>query len=194
MNSAEESEQLVIPGRGVGEQPYELVHPAALKGPAKWRTLSKLERERQQDSWRARMTECKTWAEVAGVRLGPGTGDGDPAWLLRSVARRSYDGCRPSWLDHPLFWVQGRRPAAITASLYDYDLQAPEIRQWLEGKPGIGLATGPGWYHSGTVQVVLWRRDLLGDDVKAADAGAQALSWLTPSRPGPGDAAPGLGG
>ncbi|GCD99693.1 hypothetical protein [Embleya hyalina] len=41
------------------------------------------------------------------------------------------------------------------------------------------MTTGPGWYYSGTVQLVLWRRYVLGDDVTAAtaDAGPDALGW-----------------
>ncbi|MEU6236681.1 hypothetical protein [Kitasatospora sp. NPDC047058] len=46
------------------------------------------------------------------------------------------------------------------------------------GQPGIGLVTGPCWYHDGTTQIVLWRRDVLGAGVTAADAGPDALRWL----------------
>lgn len=167
--------RLRIPGSRPGEQPYELVHPADLVGFG-WCKVPAEEQESRLASWTARMEACIAWAKNHGVRLG--TGGGDPVWLLKTTARRSYES-RPRWADHPLCWVRGRQPAAITASPYTYEHHAPEIHRWLADKPGIGLAVGPGWYHSGAEQIVLWRRDVLGHQVAAADAGAEALSWLS---------------
>lgn len=173
MANTQRPPQLRIPGRRSGDEPYELVHPAAMAG-LDWRKVPVEEREFKVASWVARMEACAAWAEDNGVRLGPGSED--PAWLLKTTARRDYEG-RPAWVDHPLCWVRGRQPAAFTASLSGYERHAPEIHRWLEDKPDIGLAVGPGWYYSGTEQIVLWRRDVLGHQVAAADAGAEALSW-----------------
>ncbi|MEU6632878.1 hypothetical protein ABZ905_32030 [Streptomyces parvus] len=167
--------RLRIPGCRPGEEPTELVHPADAVG-LSWRRVPVEEQDFKVASWTARMEACAAWAEIHGVRLGPGSDD--PAWLLKATARRDR-GPRPDWADHPLCWVRGRQPAAFTATVYSYDHVAPEIHRWLADKPGIGLAVGPGWYRSGqgTEQIVLWRRDVLGHQVAVADAGAEALSW-----------------
>ncbi|MFF2751751.1 hypothetical protein ACFVVA_40215 [Kitasatospora sp. NPDC058048] len=169
------SRRRVVPGSRSGQEPYELVAPATMAGLQKWRALPEEQRRRQEQSWSTRMQTCIAWAEEHGVRLGR-TG-GHPDWLLGKTVRRNYDSL-PSWLDHPLYWVKDRRPAAITASLYGYEHREDEVHGWVAGKPGIGLATGPGWYHDGTVQIVLWNRDVLGEAVTAADAGPNALRWL----------------
>ncbi|MGR6998894.1 hypothetical protein ACU686_13345 [Yinghuangia aomiensis] len=171
-------QRLRIPGCRPGHEPYELSPPAEMAGFRDWRALPVEERQRQEQSWSARMKACISWAEEHGVRLGPRSEN--PDWLLKATARRDYQS-RPAWLDHPLCWVQGRRPAAITSSLHPYMYEHEHqtaIREWLADKPDIGLATGPGWYYDETIQIVLWRRDVLGDDVTAADAGPEALGWV----------------
>ncbi|MFJ8628886.1 hypothetical protein ACIRD3_39395 [Kitasatospora sp. NPDC093550] len=175
MANTQNVERPRIPGCLPGEEPYELVPPARMAGLQKWRATPAEERERKERSWSARMKACSVWAQEHGVRLVEGSDD--PAWLLKVTSRRDY-GLRPEWLDHPLCWAKDRRPAAITASLYDYGRHAQAIHGWLADKPGIGLTTGRGWYHDGTVQIVLWRCDVLGDGVTAADAGPDALRWL----------------
>lgn len=109
------------------------------------------------------------WAERYGLRA---TQIGCcPKWLLRPVSRRcpagacnNFGGLDYVWLDHPIGWLVGGRPAALTSAPYDVqDDQDPGIREWLKKDDRLRSSYGPGWYGAGTTQIVMWRDDRIAE-------------------------------
>ncbi|MBT2459998.1 hypothetical protein [Streptomyces sp. ISL-86] len=124
-----------------------------------------------------------SWADHYGLKVA----QRNPCcarWLTRS----SYGACpkdrwtgRPDcwngdlytrgWRDHPIAWVLDGRPAAITAApgLRHQDFAATLDTLTGQDERLAWTAGGKGWYGYRTSQVVIWRRDLLGD-VDTADS------------------------
>lgn len=101
-----------------------------------------------------------------------------PRWLQRRASRRctpwsctQYGGSGPDhdWLDRLTSWTYGGAPAAITSAPHQVTPEDEErLAWWARTEPRLRVARGAGWYGSGTVQLLVWRADLLGDDVRPA--------------------------
>ncbi|MEW1699442.1 hypothetical protein [Streptomyces sp. NPDC091278] len=119
------------------------------------------------------------WAEEHGLRQS--SAGCCPRWLGRTSSHRCRDGAcareaDPAldsyWMDHLVSWLADGRPAALTTAPYHFEDEDRErLRWWMAQDFRLRGAWGTGWYGCGTVQVVLWRADLLG---KVMPAGPEA--------------------
>jgi hypothetical protein len=86
-----------------------------------------------------------------------------PWWLTRNASRRcEFSKCASDerWLDHPICWIRGGKPIAITSPPYDDKVaDNARIKSWLDHDDRLSVAFGKGWYGPATTQVVMWRND-----------------------------------
>lgn len=160
------------------KQQGEIYWPYGLAVPNKQRSLlSEEQYEETAAHCRVAQQVIVDWAEDHGLRSSES--GCCPRWLLRNASRQ----CEPdtcgkygsgprddSWLDHPVYWLKGGLPAAITSAAYSVrQHDRDRIEKWKEA--GLMAAFGgPGWYGYGTTQIVMWHPGRLTSVHTAEDA------------------------
>lgn len=107
------------------------------------------------------------WAEQHGLRES--TSGCCPGWLTRDTSRKcnvkdanGCDGGCSRFFDHQTWWLKDEFPAAVSGAPYGFfGEEIPRISEWLDLDNRLKFRIGDGWYGHGTVQTLIWRRDLL---------------------------------
>jgi hypothetical protein len=122
---------------------------------------------------RAAQQTITEWADTYGLKRSEA--GCCPRWLQRRVSRRCSsmnsacarygtggDNLDRGWLDHVITWLQEGKPAVLTSAPYSLGQDDRDRLAWSTNEDSrLRFSLGPGWYGFGTMQVVVWRSDVI---------------------------------